>query len=107
VPASYRAHVEARRSGSSGAGNFSAVLPDPDRIQEGIDQWIEGGAFLVGDPDRVLGNVRRYVDIGGDRLVSVMQMGDLSHEAIMRSIELFGTRIIPAIRADESAATHA
>jgi hypothetical protein len=27
-------------------------------------------------------------------------MGDLSHEAIMRSIELFGTRIIPAIHAE-------
>jgi len=41
VPASYRAHVEARRAGSSGAGNFSAALPAPDRIQEGIDAWIE------------------------------------------------------------------
>ena len=100
VPASYRAHVEARRSGSSGAGNFSAALPAPDRIQEGIDAWIESGAFLIGDVDRVLANVRRYVEIGGDRLVSVMQMGDLPHEAIMRSIELFGTRIIPAIRAE-------
>ena len=91
--------VSIRRSGSSGAGNFSAVLPSPDRIQEGIDAWIESGAFLIGDVDRVLANVRRYVEIGGDRLVSVMQMGDLPHEAIKRSIELFGTRIIPAIHA--------
>jgi len=30
-----------------------------------------------------------------------MQMGDLPHEAIMRSIELFGTRIIPAIRGED------
>ncbi len=104
VPASYRAHVEARRSGSSGAGNFSAVLPSPDRIQEGIDQWIDSGAFLVGDPEHVLRNVRRYIEIGGDRLVSVMKMGDLTHESLMRSIELFGTKVIPKIRAEEAAA---
>ena len=101
VPASYRAHVEARRQGSSGAGNFSAALPSPDRIQEGIDQWIDSGAFLIGDASRIITNVRRYKAVGGDRLVSVMQMGDLSHDSIMRSIELFGTKVIPAIRADE------
>lgn len=99
VPPSYRAHVEARRSGASGAGNFTAVLPSQDKVQEGIDQFIESGAFLVGDPARVIENVRRYVDIGGDRLVCVMQMGDLAHDDIMRSIELFGTKVIPAIRA--------
>ena len=102
VPESYRAHVEARQSGSSGAGNFTASIAGNDR-QAVIDQFIDNAAILVGDPDRVIDQVRRYRAIGGDRLVCVMQLADLHHDDIMRSIELFGTRVIPAIRADEAA----
>ena len=102
VPPSYRAHVAARQSGSSGAGNFTASVAGADR-QAVIDQFIDNAAILVGDPDRLIDQVRRYRAIGGDRLVCVMQLADLHHDDIMRSIELFGTRIIPAIRADEAA----
>lgn len=103
VPDSYRAHVEARRRGASGAGNFAVEGPAEADDTSAIDQYIESGAFCVGDPDQVLENVRGYRAIGGDRLVCVMQLGDLPHDAIMRSLELFGTRVIPAIRADEQA----
>jgi hypothetical protein len=55
----------------------------------------------VGDPARVLNNVRKYIDVGGDRIVAIMQMADIAHEDVMRSIELFGTKVIPEIRRDE------
>jgi hypothetical protein len=51
--------------------------------------------------------VRKYREVGGDRLVCVMQLADLRHDDIMRSIELFGTKIIPAIAADEATETEA
>jgi alkanesulfonate monooxygenase SsuD/methylene tetrahydromethanopterin reductase-like flavin-dependent oxidoreductase (luciferase family) len=103
VPDSYRAHVAARQSGASGAGNFTAAIPEISDSRQVIDQFIEAGAFLVGDPDRVIDNVRKYRAIGGDRLVCVMQLADLRHDDIMRSIELFGTKVMPAIAADEAA----
>jgi alkanesulfonate monooxygenase SsuD/methylene tetrahydromethanopterin reductase-like flavin-dependent oxidoreductase (luciferase family) len=102
VPESYRAHVEARRRGASGAGNFAAERTEATDDETAIKQYIDSGAFCVGDVSQVTENVRRFREIGGDRLVCVMQLGDLRHDEIMRSLELFGTAIIPAIRADEA-----
>jgi alkanesulfonate monooxygenase SsuD/methylene tetrahydromethanopterin reductase-like flavin-dependent oxidoreductase (luciferase family) len=103
VPPSYRAHVEARLAGASGAGNFAAEIPVVSDSRQLIDQFIDAGAFLVGDPAKVIDNVRKYRAIGGDRLVCVMQLADLHHDDIMRSLELFGTKVMPAIAADEAA----
>jgi hypothetical protein len=36
--------------------------------------------------------------------VAIMQMADIPHDDIMRSIELFGTKVIPEIRKDEQRA---
>jgi alkanesulfonate monooxygenase SsuD/methylene tetrahydromethanopterin reductase-like flavin-dependent oxidoreductase (luciferase family) len=103
VPESYRPHVEARRRGASGAGNFAAERTADAGDEATIAQYIDSGAFCVGDVARVTENVRRYRAIGGDRLVCVMQLGDLGHDEVMRSLELYGTAVIPAIRADEAA----
>jgi len=66
---------------------------------EGYEHMIESGAFCVGDPKHVTDNIERYRAVGADRLVCVMQLADLRHDDLMRSIELFGKEIIPAIKA--------
>jgi hypothetical protein len=45
--------------------------------------------------------VKKYMEVGGQRLVCTMQHADLRHDDLMRSIELFGTKIIPEIRVYE------
>ena len=43
--------------------------------------------------------MQRYRDIGVDRLMCFMQIGDLRHEPIMRSLRLTAGELLPA-RAD-------
>jgi alkanesulfonate monooxygenase SsuD/methylene tetrahydromethanopterin reductase-like flavin-dependent oxidoreductase (luciferase family) len=108
IPESYRAQAEARRRGAAGPGTVGTELAEEvskgGTTRTAIDGLIETGAFCVGDPKRVLDNVRKYVEVGGDRIVSIMQMADIPHDDIMRSIELFGSKVIPEIRKDEKSA---
>jgi alkanesulfonate monooxygenase SsuD/methylene tetrahydromethanopterin reductase-like flavin-dependent oxidoreductase (luciferase family) len=104
VPDSYRFHAEARRRGQISGGTLqtgisSNAMKDPHAYEKMIDS----GAFCVGDPKHVTDNIERYRAVGADRLVCVMQLADLRHEDLMRSIELFGSTIIPAIKAAEAA----
>jgi hypothetical protein len=43
--------------------------------------------------------MQRYADLGVDQLLCYVQFGALPHEAVMRSIELLGTKVIPALEA--------
>jgi alkanesulfonate monooxygenase SsuD/methylene tetrahydromethanopterin reductase-like flavin-dependent oxidoreductase (luciferase family) len=104
VPDSYRYHAETRRKGLLTGGTLqtgmkSSEMKDPLAYEKMIDS----GAFCVGDPASVLANIERYRAAGADRIVCVMQLADLRHDDLMRSIELFGRVIIPAIRANEAA----
>lgn len=100
VPAAYRWHAERLfKSGAGGGtvgggGNWAETLvPTP-----GYEGYIDAGAFCIGDPARCIDNVRRYQTVGADRLVSVMQLGDIPHDDLMHNIEMFGTHVIPAFR---------
>jgi alkanesulfonate monooxygenase SsuD/methylene tetrahydromethanopterin reductase-like flavin-dependent oxidoreductase (luciferase family) len=50
---------------------------------------------IVGDVDHCLRKVERYQRAGLDHFIALMQADRIPHEAVMRSIELFGTKIIP------------
>lgn len=56
---------------------------------------IDGGTFCIGDPDTCIRIVEQYEAAGVDQLICLMQVGRVPHEKIMRSIELFGERVIP------------
>ncbi|MGD9998467.1 MAG: LLM class flavin-dependent oxidoreductase [Ilumatobacteraceae bacterium] len=94
VPDSYRYHAKARSAG--GGGNWATSL-----TARPINDIIDSGAFCVGDPASIIEKIKVYVETGADRLVCVMQMADIRHEDQMRSIELMGQEVIPAIRAWE------
>jgi alkanesulfonate monooxygenase SsuD/methylene tetrahydromethanopterin reductase-like flavin-dependent oxidoreductase (luciferase family) len=59
---------------------------------------IENGTFCIGDPDRCTAIIRKYEAVGVDQIMCFMQAGRIPHEKIMRSIELFGTKVIPHFR---------
>lgn len=58
------------------------------------------GALYVGSPDRVAAKIADSVQtLGAGRFDMKYATGTLPHEQMMRSIELFGTEVIPRVRA--------
>jgi probable LLM family oxidoreductase len=58
------------------------------------------GAYLVGGPEEVAEKIARHGEaLGGiSRVTFQMDNGGLSHEQLMRSIELIGSKVAPALR---------
>jgi probable LLM family oxidoreductase len=58
------------------------------------------GALIVGGPDEVVDKIRRYDEVlgGFTRLTFQMDLAALPHATLMRSIELLGTRVAPALQ---------
>ena len=58
------------------------------------------GALLIGEPDEVVDKILRHDEaLGGiSRLTFQMNASSLPHGQLMRSIELLGTRVAPAVR---------
>jgi alkanesulfonate monooxygenase SsuD/methylene tetrahydromethanopterin reductase-like flavin-dependent oxidoreductase (luciferase family) len=57
--------------------------------------------IVVGDPDQCLEKMLKYEALGVDQLICYVQFGHLSHESVMRTIELLGTKIIPELNKRE------
>ncbi|MGH2452074.1 MAG: LLM class flavin-dependent oxidoreductase [Candidatus Limnocylindria bacterium] len=59
------------------------------------------GANFVGSPDDVIEKILFQHEIfGHQRFLLQLTVGSLPHEKVMRSIELFGTVVAPAVRAE-------
>jgi probable LLM family oxidoreductase len=59
------------------------------------------GALFVGSPDEVAEKILRQHEIfGHQRFLMQMSVGTMPHAGVMRSIELLGTRVAPAVRAE-------
>ncbi len=57
------------------------------------------GALMVGSPDTVAEKIIRAVEgLGLERFTMKYSGGTLPHEAMLRSIELFGTKVAPRVR---------
>ena len=57
------------------------------------------GALLVGSPQEVIEKILLQHEIFGHRrFLAQMSVGDLAHRDVMRSIELLGTEVAPAVR---------
>jgi alkanesulfonate monooxygenase SsuD/methylene tetrahydromethanopterin reductase-like flavin-dependent oxidoreductase (luciferase family) len=61
--------------------------------------------IIVGDPDKCLEKMLRYKELGVEQLICYMQFGYLSHESIMRTIELLGSKVIPELSKEGVVAT--
>jgi alkanesulfonate monooxygenase SsuD/methylene tetrahydromethanopterin reductase-like flavin-dependent oxidoreductase (luciferase family) len=60
-----------------------------------MDEW---GTSLIGSPDTVIEKARHMIQTAQpDSLVGMFSFGGLSHEQVMRSIELFATKVMPAL----------
>jgi alkanesulfonate monooxygenase SsuD/methylene tetrahydromethanopterin reductase-like flavin-dependent oxidoreductase (luciferase family) len=52
-------------------------------------------AVIVGDPVSARESVERFVDIGVDELILVMQLGTVPHELVMESLRTFAEKVMP------------
>jgi probable LLM family oxidoreductase len=58
------------------------------------------GANLIGSPEQVAAKILYEHELFGmDRFLMQMSVGTLPHEKVLRSIELFATRVAPVVRA--------
>jgi alkanesulfonate monooxygenase SsuD/methylene tetrahydromethanopterin reductase-like flavin-dependent oxidoreductase (luciferase family) len=64
------------------------------------------GALIVGGPDEVIDKIHHYDDVLGgiSRLTFQMDLAALPQATLLRSIELLGTRVAPALHAGVAAA---
>jgi len=58
------------------------------------------GSLLVGSPQQVIDKILFEQSLfGNTRFLAQMAVGSLPHDKMMKSIELFGTKVAPAVRA--------
>jgi alkanesulfonate monooxygenase SsuD/methylene tetrahydromethanopterin reductase-like flavin-dependent oxidoreductase (luciferase family) len=59
------------------------------------------GALAVGSPEEVVEKILFEHELfGHQRYIAQMSVGAVAHRDVMRSIELFGTEVAPAVRAE-------
>ncbi len=68
--------------------------------REQYDAEVDGGALFVGSPDTVARKIAATVQgLGIDRFDLKYSNGSMPHDQLMRCIELYGTEVIPRVRA--------
>jgi probable LLM family oxidoreductase len=59
------------------------------------------GALVVGSPEEVVEKILFQHELfGHDRFLAQISVGDLAHDRVLRAIELLGTQVAPAVRAE-------
>jgi alkanesulfonate monooxygenase SsuD/methylene tetrahydromethanopterin reductase-like flavin-dependent oxidoreductase (luciferase family) len=64
-----------------------------------VEEFDEDDKVIIGNPDEVRRKMERYREAGLDHLLCFMAFGHLSQASILRSIELCGREVIPALAA--------
>ena len=67
-------------------------------------QLIEDGMAIGGNPDTVSRVVEKWAKAGMDQMIFLLQAGRITHDQVMRSIELIGEKVIPRFREKAAAA---
>ena len=72
----------------------------PPMRREQFDAEVENGSLYVGGPDTVARKIARTVRVlRASRFQLKYSAGPLAHASMMRCIELYGTRVVPTVRA--------
>ena len=96
-------HLSARRSRTTAvpaaASGRSRATFDPQVFDD-------ADMIIVGDPDQCLEKMQQYAELGVDQLICYVQFGYLSHESVMRTIELLGKEVIPELEREHRGQRH-
>jgi alkanesulfonate monooxygenase SsuD/methylene tetrahydromethanopterin reductase-like flavin-dependent oxidoreductase (luciferase family) len=105
------AHVAAtdEQAWAEAEGPYQAFLSYADSLRKGKGGQGEGGrspfdlnadlrsSALFGSPDSVIAGLAKIRDLGVDRVMLFVHMGELPHERIMASLELFAREVLPVV----------
>jgi len=83
---------------ASGTYAYGDALADLDLSFMTFDFLESTGACIVGDPDQCIATAKRYEAAGCDLLLCLVQPYKIPHAAVMKSIELLGKYVIPALK---------
>lgn len=88
---------ETRRSWSPDENLASAypLIPKMMRGEVTYEELDAEDMVIVGDVEKCIEKIERYRQAGLDRMICLMQFGDIPHEAVLESIDLFGKHVIP------------
>ncbi len=63
-----------------------------------LEYLVDANACVLGTPEECIGACRLYEEAGIDLLLCLVNPYKIPHESVMETIELMGTRVIPAFR---------
>ncbi len=71
----------------------------PPTTKTTFEQEVDGGALHLGSPETVARRIATTIkDLGAVRFDMKYSVGTLSHDKLMRCIELYGTKVMPLVR---------
>lgn len=93
-------------SGKPGYEIYAKMLPenaaDIERLVEkygnAIDPLIDLGIISVGTPDECLNTINSFAELDVDQIITSHAIGGIEHDKVMRSIELFGSEVMPKVK---------
>ena len=71
------------------------LIPKMMRGEMRYEELDQEDMVIVGDPDKCIRKLERYQAAGIDRVLCLMQVGEIPHEKVLQSLELFGKHVIP------------
>ena len=83
-------------------GTYDYLGSTADRVEDGsleyltMDYLLDSQACVAGDPDDAIEMFKAYEATGCDVIFCLLNPYSISHEAVMTTIELMGTHVIPA-----------
>jgi alkanesulfonate monooxygenase SsuD/methylene tetrahydromethanopterin reductase-like flavin-dependent oxidoreductase (luciferase family) len=63
-----------------------------------LEYLMEANACVLGTPDECVATCKLYEEAGIDLLLCLVNPYNVTHEAVMQTIELMGTEVIPKFR---------
>jgi len=82
----------------AGVPQWPQLIPDP--TPEQLEERIASGQRIVGDPDECAKAVQQYADVGCDQIIFGVLASTQPQELALRSVELFGTEVVPRFDKD-------
>jgi alkanesulfonate monooxygenase SsuD/methylene tetrahydromethanopterin reductase-like flavin-dependent oxidoreductase (luciferase family) len=85
-------------------GTYSYAADMKSRDDQGLldlmrlEYLTDSNACILGTPDECIESCRAYEEAGVDLLLCLVNPYKISHEAVMQTIELMGTEVIPKFR---------
>ena len=62
------------------------------------DELIEDGIVIGGDLDSTCRGIEKWMGLGVDQLLFMVQAGETTHEDTMRALDTFGNKVLPKFR---------